>query len=164
MWLECLPLKKKENHEKRKKRLWSLISIFLRNMFVFMLIELENRKILQAGCFWSWQIKEEGKLSSIDISGQLLTQCVSICAQYMPFKPFLNSIISILDTHMTSYRRKVGLSWCFRQWATAPCPSTLVFLYNIYSISERWTKKSLKKVYYRSHLQLLLYYSYCITK
>ena len=48
------------------------ISIFLLNMFVCMLIELENHKILQAGCFWSWQIKEEGKLSSIDISGQLL--------------------------------------------------------------------------------------------
>ena len=41
-------------------------------MFVCMLIELENHKILQAGCFWSWQIKEEGKSSSIDISGQLL--------------------------------------------------------------------------------------------
>ena len=49
------------------------ISIFLLNMFVCMLIELENHKILQAGCFWSWQIKEEGKLSSIDISGQLLS-------------------------------------------------------------------------------------------
>ena len=35
-------------------------------MFVCMLIELENHKILQAGCFWRWQIKEEGKLSSID--------------------------------------------------------------------------------------------------
>ena len=48
------------------------ISIILLNMFVCRLIELENHKILQNGCFWSWQIKEEGKSSSIDITGQLL--------------------------------------------------------------------------------------------
>ena len=49
------------------------ISIFLLNMFVFMLIELENHKNLQTGCSWSLQIEEEGKLSSIDIYGQLLS-------------------------------------------------------------------------------------------
>ena len=49
------------------------ISIFLLNMFVFMLIELENHKNLQTGCSWSLQIEEEGKSSSIDIYGQLLS-------------------------------------------------------------------------------------------
>ena len=34
------------------------ISIFLLNMFVCMLIELENHKNLQDMCFWSWQFSQ----------------------------------------------------------------------------------------------------------